>query len=71
MFYSKKHIYTAIVVLSFLLAGIRPAYATKSIPTDLSIGTWDETTRTYTLTTNVVDEGIVIDEDNLTLDGAG
>ena len=37
---------------------------------DTSIGTWDPVTRIYTLTTDL-NEGIEIDEDNLTLDGAG
>ena len=42
--------------------------STKFIPSDLSIGTWDSVNRVYTLTTNVSDT-ILIDEDNLTLDG--
>jgi parallel beta-helix repeat protein len=41
------------------------------VPSDTSIGTWDPATRTYTLTTDVYKETIQIDEDNLTLDGAG
>ena len=43
---------------------------TKHIPSDTSIGTWDPVNKIYTLTTDV-NEGIVIDEDDLTLDGAG
>ena len=66
-----KYCYAAIVVLSLLLAGTRPALAI-SIPGDASIGTWDAATRTYTLKTNVdVYDTLEIDEDNLTLDGDG
>ena len=43
---------------------------TKHVPSDTGIGTWDSVNRIYTLTTDV-NEGIVIDEDNLTLDGDG
>jgi parallel beta-helix repeat protein len=41
-----------------------------SIPTNTSVGTWDPVTRTYTLTQDVTGS-IRIDQDNLTLDGAG
>jgi parallel beta-helix repeat protein len=44
--------------------------STRYIPSDTEIGTWDPVNRIYTLTQNI-NEGIVIDEDNLTLDGAG
>jgi len=46
------------------------AQATKYIPTDTTIGTWDSTNRIYTLTKDV-SEGIQVMEDSLTLDGAG
>ena len=49
---------------------IQPQPSTKFIPSDTSIGTWNEVRRIYTLTTDV-SETIQIDEDNLTLDGAG
>ena len=65
----RKHLHAVILVTSFLLAGIQPAIAID-IPTNTSVGTWDETNRIYTLTTDV-SEGLVITEDNLTLDGAG
>jgi parallel beta-helix repeat protein len=52
------------------LVFILPRPSTKFIPGDTSIGTWDAGTRTYTLFTDV-NETIQIDEDNLTLDGAG
>lgn len=52
------------------LAFIQPRPSTKFIPTDSSIGVWDPCNRTYTLTTDV-NETIQIDEDGLTLDGAG
>ena|GEM_PF-2464289 len=41
-----------------------------SIPTDTSVGTWDSLNRIYTLTQNVP-QCMQVDEDNLTLDGAG
>ncbi|MHC4271498.1 MAG: right-handed parallel beta-helix repeat-containing protein [Planctomycetota bacterium] len=49
---------------------IQPRPSTKFIPSDTSIGTWDPSTRTYILSTDV-NETIQIDEDNLILDGAG
>jgi parallel beta-helix repeat protein len=52
------------------LVFIKPRPSTKFLPGDTSIGTWDSVSRTYTLTTPVY-ETIQIDEDNLTLDGAG
>ncbi|MHC4736325.1 MAG: right-handed parallel beta-helix repeat-containing protein, partial [Planctomycetota bacterium] len=52
------------------LVFIKPRPSTKFIPGDTSIGTWDSVSRTYTLTTHVY-ETIQVDEDNLTLDGAG
>ena len=52
------------------LVFIKPRPSTKFLPGDTSIGTWDSVSRTYTLTTHVY-ETIQIDEDNLTLDGAG
>jgi parallel beta-helix repeat protein len=64
-----KYLNAAIVVLSLLALGTRPALGI-SIPGDTSVGTWNPGTRTYTLTTDV-SETIQIDEDNLTLDGAG
>lgn len=66
--------HAAIVVLSLLVAGAQPALGTVSIPSDTSIGTWDEPNRIYTLTTDVQHDAwvaIEIDEDNLTLDGDG
>jgi parallel beta-helix repeat protein len=69
-----KHLHAAIVVLSLLAVGTQPALGTKYIPSDTSIGTWDSSNRIYTLTTDVVETvytAIEIEEDNLTLDGAG
>jgi parallel beta-helix repeat protein len=65
-----KNLYTAIIVLSLLAVGTQSALGTKYIPSDTSIGTWDDINRIYTLTTDVF-ETIQIDEDNFTLDGAG
>lgn len=65
-----KYYYSAIVVLFLLVVGTRPALGTRHIPTDTCIGTWDSVNRIYTLTTDV-DETLYIDEDDLTLDGAG
>ena len=71
-----KHLHTAIIVLSLLVVGTQPVLGTWHIPSDTSIGTWDIVNRIYTLTTDVHDDAwvglaIKIDEDNLTLDGAG
>ena len=52
------------------LVFIKPRPSTKFVPADTSIGTWDPANRTYTLSAHVY-ETIQIDEDNLTLDGAG
>ena len=52
------------------LVFIKPRPSTKFIPSDTSIGNWDAANRIYTLSTHVY-ETIQIDEDNLTLDGAG
>jgi len=49
---------------------IQPEPGTRYIPTDTEIGTWDDVNKIYTLITDV-DELIQINEDNLTLDGAG
>ena len=68
-----KESYTVALLLSFVLMALQPGSAwagTVLIPGDTSIGTWDPATRTYTLTTDL-SGAIRIDEDNLTLDGAG
>jgi len=52
------------------LVFIKPRPSTKFVPGDTSIGTWDPANRTYTLSMHVY-ETIQIDEDELTLDGAG
>lgn len=67
---NKKHLYAAVILLLLLAIGIKPALAIKHIPSDTTIGTWDPGGRKYTLTTNVT-ETIQIDENSLTLDGAG
>jgi len=64
----KKHFYTAVILLSFLVVGIQPTFAFYSIPSDTSIGTL--VGRTFTLNTNVTGT-IQIDESDLTLDGNG
>jgi len=66
---NKKHFYAAVIILSFLVAGIQPALAIN-IPTDPNVGSWNVQTRIYTLTQDVT-EGLNIVEDNLTLDGDG
>lgn len=67
----KKYLYTGVLVFSLLVVGTEPALGTRYyIPSDTEIGTWNPDTRTYTLITGV-SETIQIDEDNLTLDGAG
>lgn len=65
-----KYWHAVVVMLSLLVVGTQPALGTRYIPTDTSIGDWDEINRIYTLTADV-SETIQIDEDNLTLDGAG
>ena len=65
-----RYWHVAVVVLSLLVFGRQPAVGARYIPGDLSIGTWDDISRTYTLTTDVY-ETIEVEEDNLTLDGAG
>ena len=65
----KKYFFTLILIVSFLLAGAKPAFGI-SIPGDTSVGTWDPTNRIYTLTTDVT-ETLNIKEGNLTLDGNG
>jgi parallel beta-helix repeat protein len=52
------------------LVFIQPRPSTIFLPGDTSIGVWDPCNRTYTLTSDVF-ETIQIDENNLTLDGAG
>lgn len=72
----KKHLYTAVILLTFLAAGIQPVVATKYIRDDVnggdasSIGKWDWPTKTCTLTQDV-SETIEIMGDGITLDGAG
>lgn len=65
-----KYLHAAIVALSLLVVGAAPALATKHIPGDPDIGKWDDVNRIYTLATDVSGT-IQIDEDHLTLDGAG
>ena len=64
-----NYTYTQDISTSHLVF-IQPRASTKYIPTDTTIGTWDSVNRIYTLTTDV-SETIQINEDNLTLDGAG
>lgn len=52
------------------LVFIQSRPSTRFIPADTTIGIWDSVNRIYTLTTDV-GETIEIEEDNLTLDGAG
>jgi parallel beta-helix repeat protein len=60
------HVLSAAVVL----ACCGSAALAYNIPSDATIGAWDSVNRVYTLTGNV-SGSIVVDEDNLTLDGAG
>ena len=68
----KKHFYTTVILAVFLAAGVQPALATHDIPNpfDTTIGTWDNDSRIYTLAKDVT-EGLVITDDDLTLDGNG
>jgi len=70
---NKKHCYVAVILFSLLVAGIQPVNALHKIPSDTTIGTWDNnpespTYRTFTLTTDV-SQGLEIMESNLILDG--
>lgn len=47
------------------------ALAVVHVPTDTSVGDWDVDNRIFILTTDIVDDTIQIDEDDLTLDGNG
>lgn len=76
---NRKHFYTAVILLSFLIIGIQPAFAIKQIIDDgpdgtggdaTSIGIWDWGTLTCTLTQDVY-ETIQIMNDGITLDGSG
>ena len=64
-------LYSLFVIWSaFGLCAAMEQPSTIFIPGDTSIGTWDPATRIYTLSTDV-NNTIQIDEDDLTLDGAG
>jgi parallel beta-helix repeat protein len=66
----KLNIFILLVAAAAVLSLPVAATATKYIPSDPCIGTWDAVNRTYTLNTDV-SETIRIDEDDLTLDGDG
>jgi len=78
---NKKHFYAAVILLLFLAVGIQPTFATTwiigpdQVPPvipPVTIGTWNEETRTFTLVDNTpLGDNIEIIDDNLTLDGAG
>jgi parallel beta-helix repeat protein len=65
-----RYRHAAIVVICLLILGTPPAVAIKYVPSDPGIGIWDDVNRIYTLSTDVY-ETIQIEQDNLTLDGAG
>jgi len=62
--------HAAIALLSLLIMGTPSAFATKFIPGDTTIGTWDAGSRIYTLTADV-HETIQIDENDMILEGNG
>lgn len=77
----KKHLYTVIILLSFLAFGIQPAHAIihltsdgwrdeNLLPFDPPVHSWEQGTLTGTLTDNV-NEAIHITGNELTLDGGG
>jgi parallel beta-helix repeat protein len=66
----KKHLPAVIVFLSCSLVGVQPNLGAISIPSNTSVGNWDDATRTYTLTQNLT-EPIQIVSDGIILDGAG
>lgn len=70
---NKKHFYPTVILLLFLAIGIQPALGVINVPSQTTvngttIATWDGST--YTLIADVT-EGLVIEQSNLTLDGAG
>ena len=78
---NKKHFYAAVILFSFLSAGIQPTFATTwiigpdqelpEIP-PVTIGTWTEGTRTFALAGNTpLGDNIQIIDNGLILDGAG
>jgi parallel beta-helix repeat protein len=59
-----------VAMMLFITLLVCPGFATVYIPNNPDAGTWDPDGRVYTLTTDV-DEPIVILENDLTLDGNG
>ncbi len=67
---TRRQILTYSIALLVMLVGTNEATAHHIIPSDTSIGTWDESSRIFELTMNV-GQTIVISEDDLILDGQG
>ena len=69
----KKHLYTAVIFMSFLALGIQPAHATIQVPSQTYIGTTQIATYsggTYTLIEDVT-ETLYIEQSELILNGDG
>jgi parallel beta-helix repeat protein len=66
----KRFINVHLLLAAALLTSYGSAVFAYNIPSDTTIGSWDSVNRVYTLTGDV-SGSIVVDEDNLTLDGAG
>lgn len=67
---NRKHLYATIIFLSSFLAGIQPGAGAIPIPSNTSVGDWDDASKTYTLTQDLT-EPIEIVSNGITLDGAG
>ena len=66
----RRHLYATIISFSSLYAGIQPSAGVIFVPSDTSVGDWDDATKTYTLTQDLT-EPIEIVSNGITLDGAG
>ncbi|MEJ2750605.1 MAG: NosD domain-containing protein [Anaerolineae bacterium] len=52
---ARRNVYTAVILLAFLVVGIRPTVAAINIPGDESVGTWYPDDKKYVLNQNVSD----------------
>lgn len=70
---NRKYFYTAVIILSFLVIGIQQTSGVIYLSNSgwsQSVGTWDDSTKTGTLTQDVF-ETIEITDNGITLDGGG
>ena len=60
-----------ILVLLLVTVVTHSALGTVYIPSDTSVGNWNPATRVFKLNTDIIGHEVVVDQDNLTVDGAG